>query len=497
MKAYLLALDEGTTSARAILFDRAGRIVSEGSREFPQYYPRPGWVEQDPMELYAAQWSAVAECVAKSGISPAEIAAAGITNQRETTLLWEKKTGRPLGRAIVWQCRRTQTLCEQLIREGWQEHIAAVTGLRADPYFSGTKLSWLLDTYDPDRKRAFSGELLFGTVDTWLLWKLTEGRVHATDRTNASRTMLFNIHTGEWDKALLERLNIPECILPEVKCSAEKYGSFRWGAAEIPILGVAGDQQASLFGQGCFQPGEAKNTYGTGCFLLEHTGHEAPVSRHGLLTTVAAGEKGREMEYALEGSVFWGGSVIRWLRDGLGLLREAKDSEYFARKVPDTGGVYIVPAFSGLGAPHWKPQARGLITGLTGGSRSEHIIRAGLESIAYQTNDILTAMEADSGKKITRLKTDGGASANDFLMQFQADISRTCVTRSAQTESTAAGAAFLAGLTAGFFSSREEVKALCGGGKEFLPEMEEDKSRLLRDGWRAALAQTVFPGKQT
>ncbi|MGI6264596.1 MAG: glycerol kinase GlpK [Acutalibacteraceae bacterium] len=487
MKQYVLALDEGTTSARAILFDRNARIVSVAQHEFTQLYPRPGWVEHDPMEVYANQYAAMTECVAKSGIDPQTIAAIGITNQRETTLVWEKATGRPIGNAIVWQCRRTADLCEKLVADGHADAIRQKTGLRPDAYFSGTKLQWILDHHPGSRERAERGELLFGTIDTWLLWKLTGGKVHLTDRTNASRTMLYNLHTGDWDDELLAWMDIPRAMLPQIASSSEIYGTTNVMGAEIPIAGIAGDQQAALFGQGCFAPGDTKTTYGTGCFLLTHTGTGPVESRHGLLTTVAAAEKGRPCEYALEGSVFVGGAVIQWLRDELRLIDESRDSEYFACKVTDTGGVYVVPAFAGLGAPYWDMHARGTITGLSRGTGREHIIRAALESIAYQTEDLLTAMAADSGSPISRLRVDGGAAANDFLMQFQADISRTTVFRPASQEATAAGAAFLAGLAVDFWHSRDELAAMCGDGVSFAPRMDEEQRLALLEGWHRAV----------
>ena len=467
MKKYVLALDEGTTSARAILFDRDARTVAMAQHEFAQYYPRAGWVEQDPMEIYANQYAAMTECIAKSGIAPDEIAAVGITNQRETVIAWDRKTGKPVCNAIVWQCRRTADICEALERAGYAEEIREATGLRLDPYFSGTKIKWILDHVEGVRARAEAGEIAVGTVDTWLIWKLTEGRVFVTDRTNASRTMLCNIHTGEWDPRMLEILEIPRAMLPEIRSSSEIYGSFECMGAKLPIAGIAGDQQAALFGQGCFSAGEAKNTYGTGCFLLTHTGERAVKSEHGLLTTIAATEAGRPIEYALEGSVFIGGAVVRWLRDEMKLIHEASDSEYFARKVKDTNGVYLVPAFAGLGAPVWDMHARGTVVGLTAGSGKNHIIRAALESIAYQTEDVLAAMEADMrvcgmvgerARAVSVLRVDGGASANDLLMQMQSDFSGLAVQRSANPEATAAGAAYLAGLAVGFFSDREELR---------------------------------------
>ena len=496
MKKYILALDEGTTSARAILFDRKSSIVSMAQHEIPQIYPKPGWVEQDPMDIYANQYSALTECIAKSGISPDEIAAVGITNQRETVILWDKNTGRPIHNAIVWQCRRTADICEELEKAGHGEYIRKATGLRLDPYFSGTKIKWMLDNIEGAREKALAGELMAGTVDTWLIWKLTDGKVFVTDRTNASRTMLCNIHTGMWDQAILDLLDIPKEILPEIKSSSEIYGTFECMGAELTVAGIAGDQQSALFGQTCFEAGEAKNTYGTGCFLLAHTGQNAVESKHGLLTTIAAGEKGKPIEYALEGSVFVGGAVIRWLRDELKLIHESSDSEYFASKVSDTGGVYLVPAFSGLGAPIWDMHARGAVFGLTAGTGKNHIIRAALESIAYQTEDVVSAMNADifalygedTSNKISLLKVDGGASANNLLMQMQSDLSAIKVLRSSNPEATALGAAFLAGLAVGFFADKEELKTLFSVGKIFEPFMQEEERKKRLNGWRRALA---------
>lgn len=493
MKKYILALDEGTTSARAILFDKHSNIVAMAQHEFSQIYPKPSWVEQDPMEIYANQYAALTECIAKSGISSDEIAAVGITNQRETVIAWDKGTGRPIYNAIVWQCRRTADICAELEANGHAEYIRKTTGLRIDPYFSGTKIKWILDNIEGAREKADKGELMVGTVDTWLIWKLTDGKVFVTDRTNASRTMLCNIHTGEWDEKLLEILNVPRSVLPEIKSSSEVYGSFECMGAEIAIAGIAGDQQAALFGQCCFEAGEAKNTYGTGCFLLAHTGDKAVESQNGLLTTIVAGEAGKPIEYALEGSVFVGGAVIRWLRDEMKLIHDSKDSEYFARKVKDCGGVYFVPAFAGLGAPFWDMHARGTIVGLTSGSGKNHIIRAALEAIAYQTEDVIAAMNADMSaiygdeKAISCLKVDGGASANDLLMQMQSDFSGIEVRRSANPEATAAGAAYLAGLAVGFFKSREELCSMAAADRIFKSEMELAARKKAVGGWRKAI----------
>ena len=487
MKKYILALDEGTTSARSILFDHSCNIVCSSQHEFTQYYPQPGWVEQDPMEIYANQYATLTECIAKSGISTDEIAGIGITNQRETTILWNKNTGKPIYNAIVWQCRRTSDICDKLIEEGYSDYIQKSTGLRIDAYFSGTKIKWILDHVDGAREMAERGEILFGTVDTWIIWKLTEGKIHVTDATNASRTMLYNIENGEWDEELLRILDIPSSILPKICSSSEIYGEIDIMGATIPICGIAGDQQAALFGQCCFNEGQAKNTYGTGCFLLANTGNKRISSKNGLITTVAATEKGRPSEYALEGSVFVGGAVIQWLRDELHVIDKSKDCEYMAKKVSDSAGVYVVPAFAGLGAPHWDMHARGTITGLTRGSNIYHIIRASLESIAYQSNDVLSSMEADIGKNLTSLKVDGGASANNFLMQFQSDISNVEVIRPSLTEATAQGAAFLAGLAVGFFKDREELRTIITGKDSFVPSIDESKRSELIDGWNNAV----------
>ena len=491
MKKYVLALDEGTTSARAILFDGQGHTVAMAQHEFPQIYPRPGWVEHDPMAIYAAQYAAMTECIAGSGIDPSEIAALGITNQRETVVVWEKKTGKPICNAIVWQCRRTADLCAELEAEGHAETVGRTTGLRLDPYFSGTKLKWILDNIPDARRRAEAGEILFGTVDTWLCWKLTEGRTFVTDVTNASRTMLMNLHTGDWDDTMLALLDIPRAMLPEIKSSSEVYGEASVMGATIPIAGIAGDQQAALFGQGCFEKGQAKNTYGTGCFLLTHTGTEPVMSQHRLLTTVAATRKGEPMAYALEGSVFVGGAVIQWLRDEMRLISESRDSEYFASKVADSAGVYVVPAFTGLGAPYWDMSARGSILGLTRGTGRDHIIRAALESIAYQTEDVLAAMQADmalfGAGRITSLKADGGASHNRLLMQFQSDLSGIPVHRPATAEATAWGAAALAGLAIGFFQSPEQTLVSEEGSITYTPHMENARRVALLDGWHRAV----------
>ncbi len=492
MKQYILALDEGTTSARSILFDRELRVVSMAQHPIAQKYPHPGWVEQDPMEIYANQYASMTECVARCGVSPEEIAGIGITNQRETAILWERASGRPVCNAIVWQCRRTAGLCEELERAGHGEYIRAVTGLRPDAYFSGTKIKWMLDHIPGARARAEAGELLFGTVDSWLVWKLTGGRVHVTDATNASRTMLYDIGRGCWDEQLLHILDIPACILPEVRSSSEVYGYTDLMGARLPICGIAGDQQAALFGQGCFRAGEGKNTYGTGCFLLTNTGRERVTSSNGLLTTVAATCLGDPTAYALEGSVFVAGAVIQWLRDELHLINEADDSQYFAEKLTDSGGVYVVPAFTGLGAPYWDMHTRGAVLGLSRGTGAKHLIRAALESVAYQTNDVIRAMEADMGA-LRALRVDGGAAANDFLMQFQADISDLPVFRPESMEATARGAASLAGLACGLFPDRDAVQATLRAGTSFTPSMSPDQREALLSGWhRAVEACRVF-----
>jgi glycerol kinase len=492
-KQYVVALDQGTTSSRAIIFDENAAIQGVAQREFGQIYPQAGWVEHDPMEIWASQRSTLTEVLAKTGISPDQIAAIGITNQRETTVVWEKSTGKPVYNAIVWQCRRTADICEQLKARGLTDYIRDNTGLVLDAYFSGTKLKWILDNVEGAREKANNGELLFGTVDTWLIWKLTDGRVHVTDYTNASRTMLFNINSLEWDQKLLDEMAIPESMLPEVRPSSEVYGKTNIGGkggTRIPIAGIAGDQQAALFGQLCFTKGMAKNTYGTGCFLLMNTGEQKVSSSHGLLTTLAVGAKG-EVNYALEGSVFMGGATIQWLRDELGLIREADDTGYFAEKVKDSNGVYLVPAFVGLGAPYWDPYARGTLVGLTRGVNRNHIIRAALEAVAYQSRDVLEAMQEDSGLRLAALKVDGGAVANDFLMQFQADITHARVVRPRQTETTAMGAAFLAGLAVGVWQSTDELADKFAVDKEFKPQMDKDTRATLYRGWQKAVARSL------
>ncbi len=489
MKKYILTLDEGTTSARAVLFDKGAGVVSVAQREFKQIYPQPGFVEHDPVEIFSVQYAAVTEAITAIGASAEEIAAVGVTNQRETTIIWDKNTGEPIYNAIVWQCRRTSEMCDKLRADGLEEYIRKTTGLRIDAYFSATKIKWILDNVPSARDRAENGELLFGTVDTWLIWKLSGGKIHVTDRTNAARTMLYDIHALNWDKRILEILQIPECMLPEVRSSSEIYGNVNILGAEIPVSGIAGDQQAALFGQKCFCEGDIKNTYGTGCFLLMNTGTTAYESKNGLITTIAA-DAGDNICYALEGSVFVGGAVIQWLRDELGLIASAAESEKAALSVPDSAGVYIVPAFAGLGAPYWDMYARGTICGLTRGSGKNHIIRACLEAIAYQTNDLITALKADTGLPINHIRADGGAAANNFLMQFQADISDVGVIRPAQTEATAAGAAYLAGLAVGFWKNKSEILRLPDNQTEFKPAITAKHREALTDGWKRAVRST-------
>ena len=489
MGRYILALDQGTTSSRAILFDEQQNIVGVAQKEFPQIYPREGWVEHDPMEIWSSEYAVMMEVIAKTGASPADIAAIGITNQRETTILWERSTGRPIANAIVWQCRRTAPLVDQLLAQGLGESIQKTTGLVPDAYFSGTKIKWLLDHVEGAREKARQGEILFGTVDTWLVWKLTRGAVHVTDVTNASRTMLFDIHCLCWDDTLLAALDIPKAMLPEVRDSSSIYGYADLGGAKVPIAGIAGDQQAALFGQTCFEPGEAKNTYGTGCFLLMNTGETPCESRNGLITTVAVGLNGRA-EYALEGSVFVGGAVIQWLRDEMRFLEESRDAEYYAQKAADTGGVYLVPAFTGLGAPYWDMYARGCLIGLTRGTRREHIIRAAQESIAYQVTDLAQAMERDTGVPLKALRADGGASRDGFLMQFQADILGRNVLRPVIRETTALGAAYLAGLATGMWKDRSELRGLWKLDAEFQPHMESSRQEALLRGWHRAVERS-------
>ncbi len=488
-KKYILALDQGTTSSRAILFDRDQNMISVCQKEFTQIYPQEGWVEHDPMEIWSSQYGVMMEAVAQSGVSAEEIAGIGITNQRETTVLWDRNTGKPIYNAIVWQCRRTADIVDGLLKEGLGEHIKNVTGLVPDAYFSGSKIKWILDRVEGARERARRGEILFGTVDTWLLWKLTGGKVHVTDYTNASRTMLFDIHRLDWDDTLLKALDIPRAMLPEVRYCSEVYGYTDFQGCKVPIAGIAGDQQAALFGQACFKPGDAKNTYGTGCFLLMNTGDKPFMSKNGLITTIGIGLDGK-VEYALEGSVFVGGAVIQWLRDEMRFFAESRDAEYYAQKVKDNGGVYLVPAFTGLGAPYWDMYARGSIIGITRGTKREHIIRAAQESIAYQVADLVLAMEADTGLPLKGLRADGGASRDGFLMQFQADILQKQVYRPKIRETTALGAAYLAGLATGVWSGREEIRKSWICDNTFEPEMAENESERLMDNWHKAVGRS-------
>ncbi len=488
MDKYIMALDLGTTSCRCIIFDKNGRICSAAQKEFTQYFPQPGWVEHDAEEIWATQTGLMYEAMSKIDITINEIAGIGITNQRETTVLWDKETGRPVHKAIVWQCRRTAGYCDELKKLGMAEFFRSKTGLVLDAYFSATKLRWLLDNAAGARERAEKGELLFGTVDSWIIWKLTGGKVHVTDYSNASRTMLFNIHTLKWDEEILRVLKIPQQILPEVKPSSHVYGytESKLFGREVPIAGAGGDQQCALFGQTCFGRGEVKNTYGTGGFMLMNTG-TAPVNSHnGLVTTIAWGVDDK-VEYALEGSIFVAGAAVQWLRDELGLIRDAAESEVLAKSVPDANGCYVVPAFVGLGAPYWDQYARGAIVGLTRGVNRNHIVRATLESIAYQVNDVLTAMQEDSGMPITSLRVDGGACDNDFLMQFQADILNTPVVRPYCIETTAMGAAYLAGLAVGYWRSKEEILANHVIAAEFKPQMGQAKRESLLQGWHNAV----------
>lgn len=491
MKKYIMALDSGTTSNRCILFDVEGNMRSVAQKEFTQYFPQPGWVEHDANEIWQSQLSVAREALRKIGASYDEVAAIGITNQRETTVVWDRATGQPICNAIVWQCRRTSDYADELKEKGLTDSFRQKTGLVIDPYFSATKLRWILQNIDGARERAEHGDLLFGTIDTWLMYKLSKGRIHVTDYSNASRTMMFNINTLEWDEDILNELDIPRSMLPEVKPSSCIYGEsdpeFFGGA--IPIAGAAGDQQAALFGQTCFDEGEAKNTYGTGCFMLMNTGEKPVFSENGLLTTIAWGLDGK-VNYALEGSVYVAGAAIQWLRDELKLIDGSPDSEYFATRVKDTAGCYVVPAFTGLGAPHWDPYARGAIMGLTRGVNKYHLIRATLESLAFQTNDVLHAMELDSGIYLGSLKVDGGASMNNFLMQFQADLMNAPVHRPLCVETTAMGASYLAGLAVGFWADKEDVRRHWSMEREFLPERDDSWRKDEIDGWNKAVAAT-------
>ena len=488
MAKFVMALDAGTTSNRCILFNEKGEMCSVAQKEFTQYFPKPGWVEHDATEIWLTQYAVAAEALAKLNAAAADIAAIGITNQRETTIVWDKNTGEPVYHAIVWQDRRTAEYCDSLVAKGLKESFRAKTGLVIDPYFSGTKIRWILENVEGARERAEKGELLFGTVETWLIWKLTGGKVHVTDYSNASRTMLYNIIDLKWDEEILKELNIPACMLPEVRPSSCVYGETTEDlfGGSIPISGAAGDQQSALFGQTCFNPGEAKNTYGTGCFMLMNTGEKPVFSKNGLVTTIAWGLDGK-VEYALEGSIFVAGSAIQWLRDQLRLVDSAPDSEYFAKKVKDTNGCYVVPAFTGLGAPHWDPYARGAILGLTRGVNKYHVIRATLDSLCYQVNDVLQAMKADSGIELAALKVDGGASANDLLMQIQSDIIQAPVHRPVCVETTAMGAAYLAGLAVGYWTSKEDVIRNWSIDKVFNPEISEEDRNKRVAGWNKAV----------
>lgn len=488
MAKYMIALDQGTTSSRCILFDRDGNIRSVAQREFPQIFPQPGWVEHNPMDIWSSQLAVTMEAMAKIGADTSDIAGIGITNQRETAIVWDKKTGQPIYNAIVWQCRRTADIIDGLKEEGFDKYIHEKTGLVPDAYFSGTKVKWILDHVKGARERAENGELLFGTVDTWLIWNLTQGSAYVTDYTNASRTMLFDIHKLTWDREILNKLDIPESMLPTVMPSSCVYGytSPDVVGGRIPIAGIAGDQQAALFGQCCFEEGEVKNTYGTGCFLLMNTGKKAVKSENGLLTTIAVGIDG-SVEYALEGSVFIAGAAIQWLRDELRMIRTAAQTEEYCNAVDDTAGVYVVPAFTGLGAPYWDQYARGTIVGLTRGAAKEHLIRATVESLAYQVSDLIWAMEDVSGIKLRTLKVDGGASANNFLMQFQADILNVDVARPKCIETTALGAAYLAGLATGYWKNKEDIKSNWLLSRTFLPSMEENVRKSKLKGWKKAV----------
>ncbi|MBW2315083.1 MAG: glycerol kinase GlpK [Deltaproteobacteria bacterium] len=489
--SYVMALDQGTTSSRAILFGREGEIVAVDQYEFPQYFPEPGWVEHDALEIWESQLRAARGVLAKAGASAADVSAIGITNQRETTVVWDRATGEPIYRAIVWQSRQTMPICDELRARGLEDEIRDRTGLVVDAYFSGTKARFILDRVEGARERAARGELCFGTIDTWLLYKLTLGRVHGTEYSNASRTLLYNIHEREWDDRLLCELDVPREMLPTVHDSSGVLGEAdpEWLGAAIPISGMAGDQQAALFGQGCFSPGRAKNTYGTGCFLLMNTGEQAYRSKTGLLTTLAWGIDGH-VDYALEGSIFVAGSAVQWLRDGLGLISDAAESEAAAASVADTGGVYLVPAFTGLGAPYWDERARGTLVGLTRGTSREHLIRATLEAIAYQTRDVVECVATDSGIPLETLRVDGGACQNDFLMQFQADILGTPVSRPAVLEVTALGAAALAGLAVGYWKDRSDLESATGGGTLFEPKMGADEREALYAGWQRAVERS-------
>jgi glycerol kinase len=492
-KTHILAIDQGTTSSRAVLIDHAGRVAGMAQREFEQIFPQPGWVEHDPREILASVLTTITEVMHRAGLDGEAIAGIGITNQRETAVVWDRASGQPVYNAICWQSRQTRGICEQLKAEGREKEVRAKTGLRIDPYFAGSKIQWILDHVDGARERAKRGELLFGTIDTWLIWNLTGGKVHVTDVTNASRTLLYDIHAQRWDGGLLATLGVPRAMLPEVRSSSEVYGTTskrHFLGCEVPIAGIAGDQQAALFGQACFEPGLAKNTYGTGCFVLMYTGAEAVSSEHGMLTTIAWELDGK-VEYALEGSIFVAGSVVQWLRDGLRMLDEAGDSQACAERAGSTDGVYMVPAFVGLGAPYWRSDVRGAIFGLTRGTTRDQFVRAGLESMAYQTRDVLAAMQADAGLELKELRADGGAIANDFLAQFQSDILGVPVLRPQVAETTALGAAYLAGLATGFWASRDDIARHWAVGRRFEPAMPEPQRAALYAGWQRAVQATL------
>lgn len=489
MDQYILALDQGTTSTRAILFNKQGKIVHSAQREFPQYFPKPGWVEHNPNEIWGSILAVIASCLSESGVKPGQVAGIGITNQRETTIIWEKETGNHIYNAVVWQSRQTADICEELKAAGHDSLFQQKTGLLIDPYFSGTKVKWILEHVEGARERAENGELLFGTIDSWLIWKLTGGQVHVTDYSNASRTLMYNIHKLCWDDELLELLDVPKAMLPEVRSSSEVYGHtapYHFFGHEVPIAGAAGDQQAALFGQNCFEQGMVKTTYGTGCFMLMNTGEKPVSSEHGLITSVAWGLGGK-VEYALEGSIFVSGSAIQWLRDGLRMFREAKDSERYAERVDSTEGVYVVPAFVGLGSPYWDSEVRGAVFGLTRGTSKEHFIRATLEALAYQTKDILVAMEKDCGYKVNTMRVDGGAVSNTFLMAFQSDILDVPVERPTVQETTALGAAYLAGLAVGYWQDLDEIRRIWSVERRFEPMMPEHERELLYSGWKKAI----------
>ncbi|WP_430488015.1 glycerol kinase GlpK [Priestia flexa] len=493
MEKYILSLDQGTTSSRAMLFNKKGEIVHVAQKEFTQYFPNPGWVEHNANEIWGSILSVIASCLSESGVTPEQIEAIGITNQRETAVVWEKATGKPVYNAIVWQSRQTAGICEELKEKGYNDTFRSKTGLLIDAYFSGTKVKWILDNVEGAREKAENGELLFGTIDTWLIWKLSGGKAHVTDYSNASRTLMFNIYDLQWDDELLDILSVPKSMLPEVKPSSEVYGhtvDYHFFGHNIPIAGAAGDQQAALFGQACYEKGMAKNTYGTGCFMLMNTGEKAVKSDHGLLTTLAWGVDGK-VEYALEGSIFVAGSAIQWLRDGLRMFKDAKETEKYANRVDSTDGVYMVPAFVGLGTPYWDSDVRGAMFGLTRGTKKEHFIRATLEALAYQTKDVLSAMEADSGITLKTLRVDGGAVKNNFLMQFQSDLLNVPVERPEINETTALGAAYLAGLAVGYWKDREEIAQQWNMEKSFEPDMEESRREDLYAGWKKAVNATM------